>query len=509
MSRIRQSLTGRIATAGQWRLATAVVGAGAQFAISVVLARLLAPADFGVMALAWVVIGFIQPLVELGLGGAVVQRAELTDRHIRTVFTVSVLFGVVAATVLAVTAPLFGILMRDPKVTSVLRVLSVGFALRGFATVAGALLRRRLEFRQQFFVDTGSYLIGYGVVAVGLALAGYGVWSMVWGALIQSFLSAVALLLLVRHSVRPLLGRRELRDLSHFGFGATLSSTVNYVALNGDNFIVGRSIGTASLGLYNRAYLLMNLPFTYAASVMSSVLFPAFAEVQGDSERLRRGYLLMTRIMAMISAPMMVTLAVVAPHLVRSLYGPQWSGTVAPLQILCFAGYFRALYHLGGIVAQSVGQVYGELRNQVVYAIAVILGALVGSHYGLPGVATGVALAILIMFVAMGRLAMRVTSTPWRTYLRVQVTGIATAAITCGCAVSARVLLETKQTSSLAITIGVLAAAALPWGIAMIWQVGEPGFEPLLPHLPAWSIHVADTLRKRVGSKDRTSLTVG
>jgi PST family polysaccharide transporter len=274
---------------------------------------------------------------------------------------------------------------------------------------------------------------------------------------------------------------------------------VNYVALNGDNFIVGRSIGSASLGLYNRAYLLMNLPFTYAASVMSSVLFPAFAEVQGDSARLRRGYLLMTRIMAMISAPMMVTLAVVAPYLVRTLYGPQWSGTVAPLQILCLAGYFRALYHLGGIVAQSVGRVYGELRNQIVYAISVVLGATAGSQYGLPGVATGVAFAILIMFVATGRLAMRVTSTPWQTYLRVQIPGIATAAITGGCAVSARLLLEAKQASGLAITLGVLAAAALPWSIAVIWQVGEPGFEPLHPHLPGWSIHFAEMLRMRVG----------
>src|SRR5439155_23366379 len=114
----------------------------------------------------------------------------------------------------------------------------------------------------------------------------------------------------------------------HFGFGAAMSACVNYVALNGDNFVVGRWSGAASLGLYNRAYTLMNLPFTYAASVMSGVLFPAFAYVQGEPVRLRRGYLLTTQITAVIAAPSMATMAVAAPHLVRALYGPQWSGVV-------------------------------------------------------------------------------------------------------------------------------------------------------------------------------------
>ncbi len=103
--------------------------------------------------------------------------------------------------------------------------------------------------------------------------------------------------------MRPLLARNELRDLLRFGVGAQLSVSVNYVALNADNFLVGRLLGAPALGLYNRAYTLMNLPYTYASNVLSSVLFPAFAHVQDDTGRVRRGYLMMTRVTALIADP--------------------------------------------------------------------------------------------------------------------------------------------------------------------------------------------------------------
>jgi PST family polysaccharide transporter len=489
-----QTLTDRTAGAARWRAAGAAVGAASQFAIGVLLARLLPPADFGVIALAIVVLGLARPLGDLGIGGAIVQRAELTERHLRTAFTLSTLWGLAVAAAIVAAAPLSAVVMRDPRVTPVLRVLAVSFAVGGTAVVAGALLRRKLDFKTQFFIDTGSYVLGYGAVASTLALLGYGVWSLVWGGLAQTLLASAAQIAASRHAVRPLLAPRELADLLHFGVGAGMSGLVNYVALNGDNFVVGRWIGAASLGLYSRAYALMNLPYTYAASVMSSVLFPAFAQAQSEPARLRRGYLLMTRVTAMIAAPAMGTLAIAAPHLVDTLYGPRWIGVVAPLQILCAAGYFRALYHLGGIVAQSVGWVYGELWRQAVYAAIVIAGALVGSRYGLSGVAMGVGAAILYMFFASAQLALRATDTSWRAYFRVQVGGLVTAAAASGAALAVRQLLEAWQAPSGTIALAVVAAAAVPWSIGVLWDLGEPDMDPLRARLPVWCVRLAGAL---------------
>jgi O-antigen/teichoic acid export membrane protein len=480
------TLTERATRAVQWRLAASAAGAFCRFGVGVLLARLLAPSDFGLVALASIVLGVLRPLGNLGLANALVQRRNLSDRDVRTAFTFSVLLGLVLAAAIAIAAPVGASIMREPRVVAVLRVLSLGFAFQGASIAAGGLLRRQLHFKQQFFIEVGSYLVGYAGVALTLAISGYGVWSLVIGGLCQTLLVTCGLLAVVRHSVRPLVATRELGELLHFGVGSSAAAFVNYLAVNGDSFVVGRWLGPSSLGLYNRSYALMNLPYSYVASVMSSVLFPALARVQEEPDRLRRAYLILTQLTAMIAAPAMGILAVGAPHLVRTLYGPQWNGVVVPLQILCAAGYFRALYHLGGIVAQSVGRVYTELRNQAVYAALVILGALAGFSRGLGGVAVGVAIAIVFMFIATGQLALSATATPWRTYWKAQTRALTIGTIATIAAFLARTLLEVRGASSAVISVTVVAVAAVPWGVGLLWTLSAPEFKPVLTRFPRW-----------------------
>jgi len=316
-----EDLGARTARAAGWRLAATLAASVSRFLVGVLLSRLLTPSDFGVTAIAFVVLGFVQPLQDLGIGAAVVQRRHLTSRHVRAAFTFTTLLGLATAAAIMLVAPLVAIVMRDARVTPVLRVLSAGLALQAPGGVAGALLRRRLDFRRVFFVDTASYMVGFGV-SIGLALLGKGVWSLVWGGFVQGTLLSAFQLAVVRHSVRPLLTTRETRDLLHFGVGWGASNWINYLALNADNFVVGRMLGAASLGLYARAYTLMSLPSTHMASLLSGVLFPAFAEIQADRARLRRAYLVITQLIAIVAAASMATMVIVAPHLVRSRCAP-------------------------------------------------------------------------------------------------------------------------------------------------------------------------------------------
>lgn len=494
LTRAAESLTTRTVQAAQWRFVGAVVGAVSQLVVGVLLARLLTPADFGVSALAYVVLGLAQPLGDLGLGSAVVRQAGLTDRHIRAAFTCSVIVGVAIAAAMAVAAPLGAVAMRDARVAPVLRALSAGIAVRSTAVVAEALLRRHLDFRRQFVIESASYLLGYGGVAVSLAMLGHGVWSLVYGGLVQTFTASIAQLAVVRHPIRPLLAAPELEELLGFGIGAAVSACVNYAALNGDYVVIGRLMGAFNLGLYSRAYGLMNLPHNYAGGLMSAVMFPAFAQVQETPARVRAGYLAVTRLTAMIAGPAMATMAIVAPHLLPALCGPQWTGAVVPLQILSVAGYFRALYHLGGVVAHSVGRVYGDLWRQISYAAAVVGGTLAGSRYGLPGVAVGVSVAILYMFVATGHLALSATGTHWRQYWRVQVDALVAAALTGGVALVVRLLLETTRVSDASIALAVVAAAAVPWSLRTSRLLGEPEFESLRAGLPRRAVRLIDTV---------------
>jgi len=179
MNIVGESLTDRTARAAQWRFAGSMVGAISQFVVGVVLARLLTPTDFGLIALAYVVLGLAQPFCDLGVGGAIVQRTDLTDRHVRTAFTLSTLTGLIVAAALIWVAPIGAAVMRDANVTPILRALSAGFAIRGTSVVADAMLRRHLDFRRQFLIEAFSYVLAFGGLAVALAVLGYGVWSLV------------------------------------------------------------------------------------------------------------------------------------------------------------------------------------------------------------------------------------------------------------------------------------------------------------------------------------------
>jgi O-antigen/teichoic acid export membrane protein len=490
------TLTDRAARAATWRFAYAFTEALARFGIGVLLARLLTPADFGIVGLALVVIGFARPFGDFGLASAIVQRRPLTDRHVRVAFTLSTLVGVSLAALLAIGAPAAAALMRDPRLTAVLRVLSLIFATTGISVVAGGLLRRRLEFRPLVLSDLVSYIAGYGLLAPALALRGAGVWSLVAAALVQTLLSASAIVVIGRHSMRPLLARAEARELLHYGVGSGAASWVSYLALNADNFIVGRTLGAASLGLYARAYTLMNLPFTYTASVLSGVLFPAFAQIQNDLVRLRRAFLAMTELTALVAGGSMGTLAVAAPHIVPALFGPRWVDVVPPLQILCGAGYFRALYHVGGVVAHSAGLVYGDLRRQAFYAALVIAGSYAGATYGLPGVALGVSVAIVAMFVATGQLALRITQVSWREYMRIQVAPVVIAIVTGACAFGARALLAGMQVRDGIVATGTLAAAAVPWSVGVLWKLGDRDLQSVRARLPLWCRRAIELVRE-------------
>ena len=211
----------------------------------------------------------------------------------------------------------------------------------------------------------------------------------------------------------------------------------------------------------------MTLPFTYTAGVLSGVLFPAFAQMHDDPARLRRGFLVATELTAVVSGPAMAGLAVAAPHVIPVLYGAQWSGAVPPLQVLCAAGYFRALYHVGGVVLRSQGRVYTELSLQIVYAALVVAGTAAAARSGLTWAAVAVAAAIVCMCAGTAQAALRASGTSWAMYFDAQRVALITTAITWLAAIAVRSVLESSGASSVAISCGIAAAALVPWSAAI------------------------------------------
>jgi PST family polysaccharide transporter len=235
---------------------------------------------------------------------------------------------------------------------------------------------------------------------------------------------SVALLIVKPHPKRLLFNWQALKEMSYLGAGFSAAQIFNYVALKGDNAIVGRWLGAGALGLYTRAYGLMSMSVTIFGSAFDRVLFASLAKLQQESERLALAFRRSVAVIALIVLPMSALMFVLAPELIQVLLGPKWAGVIVPFQILAIGMLFRTGYKVTASVARATGAVYRSAWRQAVYALLVIAGSLVGQRWGVPGVSVGVLVALFSFFLLMAQLSVRLTSISWRSYLAAHVPAI-------------------------------------------------------------------------------------
>jgi O-antigen/teichoic acid export membrane protein len=419
------SMTHRTLSGMFWLLSGSGVQAVLRIAVIVVMARLLTPADFGLVAGALVLIDFVEVFSDMGMGLVIVQRPALKDEHIRTGFTISAIMGLLFGAGLWIAAPFISQLFRMDGMTPVLRVMAVVFPVDSLSLVASALLQRDLQFRTLARISVAAYILGYAFVGVTLALLGFGVWALVASYLAQTLVVSITLLVVRPHAKRLCFQWHTWKEMSYMGAGFSAAQVCNYVALKGDNAVVGRMLGAGALGLYTRAYGLMTMSVTIFGSAFDRVLFASLAKMQHERERMalafRRGVALIT----LIILPMSAVMFVLAPELINVLLGPKWTEVVLPFQILALGMLFRASYKVSASVARATGAAYGSAWRQGVYAVMVVAGAALGQLWGVAGVAAGVLVALFVFFILMAQLSVRLTSIKWRDYLAAHVPAIA------------------------------------------------------------------------------------
>ena len=410
---MKRTLTQTTVAGMLWMVYGKVAFAVLQLVILGILARLLVPADFGVIAAAEVVIGFSAIVSQLGLGPALVQRPELEDRHVETAFTASVLLGLVLGAIIWFGASLASQFLHMPAMVPVLHVLAWVFPLQGMQTVASSLLSRELRFRWIANLDVITYALGYGLIGVTTALLHWGVWALVAAQMAQSLLKTIVLLSLYPPRFRHLADRAAFGDLMYFGGGFTMARIANYAALNGDDMTVGRFLGPTALGYYGRAYALMSAPAYGFGTVLDSVLFPAMAKVQDDTRRLSIAYRRGVALIALLVLMPSVVIVLLAPELIQVALGTKWMAVVPPFRILGIGMLFRTSYKMSDSITRSTGAVYRRAWRQFAYAALVLVGAWIGQHWGIAGVAWGTLAALTVNFVLMAELGLDVGHVTW------------------------------------------------------------------------------------------------
>jgi PST family polysaccharide transporter len=430
-----------------------------QLVVTATLARLLSPADYGLFGLAAVYTGLATIFSQFGVAAALVQRAELTPRFIRAGFTVTVLTGVLTTALVWSTAPLAASLLGSTELIPIIRGLSLVFVIANPGFVAEGLSQRKLAWRRLMWVEVSAFFLGNAFLAIGLALAGYGVWSLVASALAQSFVRTVALLALEPHPKWPRVGP-EIREILRFGSGFTLARVFNYGAAQGDNLIVGRVLGIVALGYYSRAFKLMTILVTYFAAVVTRVLFPIMSRLQDDRERLQSTYLTGAAVLGLVSAPLGAILVVLAPEFILVVLGPKWIPATATFQILTAGIMLRNVYLMAYCLDGALGALRRRTLRDGIYALAVLLGSLIGARFGIVGVATGVIIAIALNYLVGAAMSLNLLKASWRQYAASQIPAILLGILTAVVAYSVRWGLLEAGANPL-VVLGVTGAASL------------------------------------------------
>lgn len=392
--------------------------AGLQLVALIILARLLTPKDFGVVAAALVVIGFTTIFSQLGVGPAVVQRKNIEVRHLRTAFTLSIIFGASLMGLLWLSAPMLSSFFRMPELTHVVQVLSTVFMLQGISVVSESLLHRELRFRTLAIAEVIAFAIGFGMVGIVLAVFDFGIWALVGANLGQAATKMAILLVSQPHPKKLLIERQAFNELMYFGGGFTLARIGNYLAGHGDDLVVGRCLGAEALGIYGRAHQLMVVPANLFGQVFDKVLFPVMARFQHRPERLGVAFRRGISLIGIVVLPLSAALFLLAQELVYVLLGSQWDEAVRPFQIFALSMLFRTSYKMSDSLCRATGAVYERAWRQGAYASLTIGGAYIGQLWGITGVAWGTFFAVTMNFLLMGQLSLRlVEGVTWRSFI--------------------------------------------------------------------------------------------
>jgi O-antigen/teichoic acid export membrane protein len=381
--------------------------------VTAILAHFVAPSAFGVIALASIVIAGVTTLQDSGLSLALIRRRDDLAAAAGTVFVFNVLAGVAFFAVAFAVAPLVARFVSEPHITPVLRVLSFVLVLRGPAIASGALIERELAFASRAKAELAG-AAAQAAVAIPLAVAGFGVWSLVAGQLVsQALQSLIYWLVAPFHPSPRLFSWRLLRELGSFGRHITAGNLIGFVDSNVDTAIVARLLGTTGVGYYNLAWRLSNLPATGIGYVVGRVMFPVYSTLQTDKPAFRDAFLINTRRVALVALPVGVGIVLAAEPIVVGLFGPEWEPAVWPLRILGVFGIVRSFVGGTGAVFQAAG------RPQLIFwlstwhfVILVTLLLALTPPFGLNGAASAVTLTVLTTTAAAFWFALRILELP-------------------------------------------------------------------------------------------------
>ena len=352
-----------------WTYTSMGISGVLQIGVVAATARLLPAEAFGLVAMANVILHFCSYFAQMGVGRALIQRTQIGDLDVRAAFTSSLLLGLVASLTVIAVAPAAAVYYQSEDVIAVMRWLSVSFVVSGIGVTGRALLQRRLNFRATGAIEVASYAFGYAVPTLVLAANGFGVWSLVGGAIGQVTFSTTALVVLTRHSMRPTFRFDVHRRLLGFGAKVSAISVMEFLGSSLDTLVIGRFGTPTQLGLYNRAFMLASLPPYQVHHGIAKVLFPVLSSGRSDPREFNRALEAATGSAIKLIMPLGIGMGLAAPELVRVVLGEAWVEIIPVFAVLAPALALNLISALPGQALDALGRLRWKALVQFAYVI--------------------------------------------------------------------------------------------------------------------------------------------
>ena len=405
---VQRPLTESIRSGLIWNFGSQISIRVLSLGVGILMARMLTPKDFGVVAVALVVWEMIALLGQIGLGAKLIQQPTNVPEYANATFWLNTLMNIFLAALAVAVAPLAAGFYDNPAVEPIIQVLAAGFVLSAFGNTHFTLLQKKMAFKSLSILDV-SLTFSKIAFAVAMVLSGFGFWSLILPELLIKPFRAIALWKLEPWRPKLNLGHEHWRNIFKFGKFVLGTTIVRYLNINGDFLIIGKVLGATALGLYKFGYGLANWPIENIVWIFSRVMFPAFAHLQSDIKEMQRLYLKVAEILSIVSFPFLIGLLSIADLLIPAVYGEKWRPAVLPLKIIIAFTTVRSIATLGGQVLLALGQPGKEFKMNACQVLPLLAAVYFGSRFGIAGVAAGMSLVLsgfAIWFIVLTNKAM-------------------------------------------------------------------------------------------------------
>ena len=379
------NMRSRVLLALRWSAGLRLISQVATWAMTLIVVRLLSPSDYGLMALASIVLAFLLMINELGIGPALVQKKSLDDNDLRLAFGIALVSNLCLLAIVWFASPLVAAFFEEPELVPIIRTLSIQFVLVPLAVIPEAMLMRNLDLKKKSIVNLVANVAG-GVATLAFAIGGHGVWSLVWGSLVLMALRSFGYLAAAPYFAMPQFSISKAKGLLSFGALITADRLLWFVYSRADVILIGKVLGTEILGVYSVAMQIASLPLQKVNSVLNEVAFPAFAMIQNDPNLVRSYLKKATRMISFLAFPIFVGISSVAPSFVHVVLGEQWTASILPLATLACIMPLRMISNIVTSTLQGIGRVGISVGNLLYASVIIPVAIYIGSQYGLIGV---------------------------------------------------------------------------------------------------------------------------